>query len=66
VLVFDILDDRIPAAVIVDKVTITGCVDDVQAQPYAVLLNDVGNGLYFGGLSDGLCWRKAALGLDEV
>lgn len=66
VLVFDVLDNGVPAAVVVDKVAVTRSVNDVQAQPHAVLLNDVGDSLDLTGLPDGLGWRKTALGLDEV
>jgi hypothetical protein len=66
VLVLDVLDNGIPAAVVVDQVAVTGSVDNVQAQPHAVLLNDVGDSLDLAGLPDGLGWRKTALGLDEV
>lgn len=65
-LVFDVLDNGVPAAVVVDKVAVTRSVNDVQAQPHAVLLNDVGDSLDLTGLPDGLGWRKTALGLDEV
>ena len=41
VLILDILDDRVPAAVIVDQVTIAWRVDDVQSQTNTVLLDDV-------------------------
>jgi hypothetical protein len=66
VLVLDVLDNGVPAAVVVDQVAVTGSVNNVQAQPHAVLLNDVGDCLNLAGLPDGLGWRKAALGLDEV
>jgi thiamine biosynthesis lipoprotein ApbE len=61
VLVLDVLDDRVPAAVVVDEVTVAWCVDNVQAQSHAVLLNHVGDSLDLGGLSDGFCGRKTAL-----
>lgn len=66
VLVLDVLDDRVPAAVVVDEVTVARGVDDVQAQSHAVLLNDVGDGLDLSGLSGGLGGCKAALRFDEV
>lgn len=31
VLILDILDDRVPAAVVVDEVTVTGGIDDVES-----------------------------------
>ena len=65
-LVLDVLDNGVPAAVVVDKVTVAGRVNDVQAEAHTVLFDNVGDRLDLGGLSDGLCGRKAALGLDEV
>ena len=66
VLVLDVLDDGVPAAVIVDQVAVAGGVDDVQAETYAVLLNDVGDGVDLGSAADGLVGGEAALGVDEV
>lgn len=40
VLVLDVLDDRVPALVIVDEVSVTGGVDDVQLETDAVLNDD--------------------------
>lgn len=65
-LVFDVLDNGVPAAVVVDKVAVAGSVNNVQAEAHAVLLNYVGDSLDLAGLSDGLCGRKATLGFDEV
>jgi hypothetical protein len=66
VLIFDVLDNRVPAAVVVDKITIAGSVNNVQAQSHTVLLNNVSDSLDLAGLSDGFCGRKATLGFDEV
>jgi hypothetical protein len=66
VLIFDVLDDRIPAAVVVDQVAIAGSVDNVEPQTDAVLLNDVGSGLDLGGGPDGLIGLHASLGVDQV
>lgn len=41
VLVLDVLDDRVPTAIVVDQVAIAGSVDDVEAQSNAVLFNYV-------------------------
>lgn len=65
-LVLDVFDNGIPAAVVVDQVAVTGSVNNVQAQPHTVLLNDVGDSLDFAGLPDGLGGRKTTLGLDKV
>ena len=45
VLILDVLDDGVPAPVVVDQVTISGGVDNVQAQTDTVLFNDVGDGV---------------------
>jgi hypothetical protein len=66
VLVFDVLDDGVPAAVVVDKVAIARSVNNVQAQSHAVLLNNVSDSLDLASLSDGLLGRKTTLGLDKV
>ena len=66
VLVLDVLDDGVPAAVVVDEVAVAGRVDDIETEAHAVLFNDVGNGVDFGGVSDGLVGRQAAFGFDEV
>jgi hypothetical protein len=41
VLVFDILDDWIPASVVVDLVTVTWGIDNVQPQTNTIFLDDV-------------------------
>lgn len=41
VLVFDILDNGVPASFIVDQVAISRSIDDIQAQTHAVFFNDV-------------------------
>ena len=66
VLVFDVLDDGIPAAVVVHEVAVARGVDDVQSQAHAVLLDDVRDGVDLGGLADGLVGGEAALAVDEV
>lgn len=66
VLVFDVLDDGVPAAVVVDHVAVSGGIDNVEAETNAILLDDVGNGLDLGGGSDGLVGLEATLGVDEV
>lgn len=66
VLVLDVLDDGIPAAVVVDQVAVSGGVDDVEAQTNAILLDHVGDGLDLGGGADGLVGHQTTLGVDEV
>lgn len=41
ILVLDVLDNRVPAAVVVDQVAVTGRVDNVEPQAHTVLLDDV-------------------------
>lgn len=66
VLVFDVLDDRIPAAVVVDQIAIAGRIDNVEAQTHTVLLDDMCDGVDLGGLADGLVGGKTPLAVDEV
>lgn len=66
VLVLDVLDDWIPAAVVVDEIAIARGVDNVQAQTHAVLLNDMCDRVDLGGLTDGLVGCETALAVDEV
>lgn len=66
VLILDVLDDGVPAAVVVDKVAVAGGVDDVEPQADAVLLDDVGDTLDLGCGTDGLIRLHAALGIDQV
>ena len=66
VLILDVLDDGVPAAVVVDEIAIAGGVDNVEPQANAVLLNDVGDSLDLGGGADGLVRLKTSLGVDEV
>ena len=66
VLVLDVLDDRVPAAVVVDEVAVAGCVDDVEAEAHTVLFDDVRDGVDLGGLADRLVGCQAAFGVDEV
>lgn len=66
VLILDILDNGVPAAVVVDQVTVTGGVDNVESQSNAVLLNNVGNALDFGGRSNGFIGLETTLGVHQV
>lgn len=52
VLVLDVLDDGVPAAIVVDEVAVAWSVDDVQTQAHAVLFDDVGDGVDFGSLTN--------------
>ena len=66
VLVLDVLDNGIPAALVVDQVAVSGCVDDVEAQTNAVLLNDVRDGVDGGGAAWLLVGLEAALAVHQV
>ncbi len=65
-LVLDILDNGIPAAVVVDQVTVSGGIDNVQSEAHAVLLDDVRHGVNFSGRADDLLRLQPTLGLNEV
>ena len=66
VLVLDILDDGIPAAVVVNEIAVSGSVNNVKSEAHTVLLNNVGHGVDLGGGSDGLVGEHASLGVNEV
>lgn len=66
VLVLDVFHNRVPASVVVDLITITGGIDDIETKPHAVFLDDVRNGLDLGGRSDRFIRGKTTLGIDEV
>lgn len=66
VLVLDVLDDRVPAAVVVDQVTVARGVDNVEPETNAILLDDVRHRVDLGSGSDNLVRKKTTLGLDEV
>ncbi len=66
VLILDILDDRVPAPVVVDQVTVARGVDDVQPEPDAILLDDVRYGVDLGSRANDLLGLQPAFGLDEV
>lgn len=66
VLVLDVLDDRVPAAVVVDQVTVARGIDNVETETNAILLNKVGHGVDLGSGSDDLLGYKTTLRLDKV
>jgi hypothetical protein len=61
-----VLDDWLPAPVIVDLVAIAGRVDNVQLETHAVLDDDVRLLVDLGRLADGGLGVEAAFGVDEV
>lgn len=52
VLILDILDDGVPAAVVVDQVAVAWRVDNVESQTDTVLLDDVRHGVDLSGGPD--------------
>lgn len=65
-LIFDVFDNRVPAAIVVDEVSVSRSVDNVESEADAVLLNDVRVGLDLSGGSDGLIGLKTTLGINQV
>lgn len=66
VLILDVLDDGIPAAVVVDEIAIARGVDNVESQSHAVLLDDMGDSLNLGGAADRLIGLQSSLRIDQV
>lgn len=66
VLVLDVLDDWVPAAVVVHEIAITWGVDNVQAETHAVLLDDVGDWVDFGGATNWLGGLEATLAVHKM
>jgi len=66
VLVLDIFDDRVPAVVIVDLVSITRRVNDVQPQPHTIFHDNMGDGMDFCCLPDLLVRSEPAFRINQV
>ena len=66
VLVLDVLDNGIPASVVVDEVAVAGSIDDVQAKSHAVFLDDMGDRLDLSGGTDWVVGGHATLGVHEM
>lgn len=66
VLILDVFDNGVPAAVVVDEVSVSGGVDNVESETDAVLLDDVGVGLDLRSGSDGLLGLETTLGINQV
>jgi hypothetical protein len=66
VLVLDILDDRVPAAIVVDQVAIARGVNNVELEADTILLNDMRNGVNLGSRSNGLVGEHTTLCIDQV
>lgn len=65
-LILDILDDGIPAPVVVYEVTVSGRVDNVQSQPNTILFDNMRGGLDLSGRADRLVGLKATLGVNQM
>lgn len=65
-LVLDVLDDGVPASVVVDQVAISRSVDNVQAQTNAILLDDMSDGVDLCGGAGLLVGGETTLGVDQV
>lgn len=66
VLVLDVFDNWLPAALVVDQVAIARSVDNVEAQAHAIFLDNVRDGGDLGGGADGLLGRDTTFGLEKV
>lgn len=65
-LILDVLDDGVPAAVVVNQITIARRVNDVQSKTHTVLLDDVGNRVNLGGGADRLVGHHSTLRVDQM
>ena len=65
-LVLDVLDNWVPASVVVDLISVTWGINNVQAQTDTVLLNDVRNGLNLSCRSHRLVGSKSSFRVDQV
>jgi hypothetical protein len=66
VLVLDVLDNGVPATLIVDKIAVARGVDNVEAQTHAILLDDVRDGVDGGGGARLLVGLEATLAVHQV
>lgn len=66
VLVLDVFDNGVPAAVVVNEIAVSGSVNNVEPQTNTVLLNDVRDRVNLGGGANALIGLHATLGVDKV
>jgi hypothetical protein len=66
VLVLDVLDDGVPATLIVNKIAVARGVHNVEAQTHTVLLDDVRDGVDGGGGARLLVGLEATLAVHQV
>lgn len=66
VLILDVLDNGIPAAVVVHEIAVTGSVNNVEAESHAILLDNMGDRVNLGGAADLFGRSETTLGVDKV
>lgn len=66
VLVLDILYDWVPASLVIDLVTVSRGINNIQSQADTVLLDDVRNGLDLSRRAHWLVGSKSSLRVDQM
>jgi hypothetical protein len=66
VLVLDIFDNRVPASIVVDLITISWGINNVQPQTNTIFLDNVRHGLNLGRRSHWLIRSKSSFRVDQV
>jgi hypothetical protein len=66
VLVLDVLDNWVPASIVVHLVSVAGSINDVESQLHSILLNDVRYGLDFGSGPYWLIGGKSSFRVDQM
>lgn len=66
VLILDVFDNGIPAAVVVDEVSVARGIDDVESEADTILLDDMRVGLDLSGRSNRLLRLESTLGVNQV
>ena len=65
-LILNVLDDWVPASIVVNLVAITWSIHNVQPQADTVFFDDMGDGLDFGCGSYGFVRSKSSFRVDQV
>jgi hypothetical protein len=66
VLVLNVLDNRVPAVLVVNLVSVARCVDNVKSEPDTIFDDNMGFALDFSCLPDCLLRVEPALGLNQM
>jgi hypothetical protein len=66
VLVLDVLDNGVPASIVVDLITISWGINNVQPQTNTIFLDNVRHGLNLGRRSHWLIRSKSSFRVDQV